>query len=112
MLQTIPKVIAFSCVLTLGCTSKIDSPPAYSLSTPAPVDWDMSPTDAVNIATRYATDNRIPLGEYGVPGISTEILRGERIWAVLYFGKSRIIGDHFMLLINDDTRAVEYVPGE
>ncbi len=112
MHQIIRKIIAFCCVLTLGCTNEVKTTPSFSLSTPAPVEWDMSPTDAVNVATQYAADNGISLDAYDEPRVSGDVFEGERFWAVLYDGKTRMPGNHFMLLINDDTRAIEYVPGE
>jgi hypothetical protein len=112
MRQRIWKLIAFCCVLTLGCRNEVKTTPSFSLSAPAPVDWDMSPTDAVNVATRYAADNDIPLDAYDEPSVSGDVFEGDRFWAVLYQGKTRMPGNHFMLLINDETRTVEYIPGE
>ncbi len=112
MYQTNLKLLAICCVVLVGCANEAGTFPRFSLPTPAPKDWDMSPTDAVVVAMRYTADNEIPLREYGVPRVSSDVFEGERFWAVLYSGRFRIPGDHFMLLINDATKAVEYLPGE
>lgn len=112
MSQTVLNLIATCCFAILGCASESERPPSFSLSSPAPRDWDMSPADAVLAAMRFASANEIPLSEYGEPRVSSDVFEGDRFWAVLYDGKSRIPGDHFMLLINDTTKAIEYIPGE
>ncbi len=95
--------------LSLGCSRSV---PPYDLVEGPKEKWTMSPDNAVLAATEYCEVNEIDLTIYTVPRVGCDSLDGERYWSLLYDGFSRIDGDHFMLLINDETGAIEYVAGE
>lgn len=98
--------------LLFGCDSAERCVPAYEFVDAPPSHWTMSPDDAVLVATEYCVRDGIELAAHSKPRITCDFLDGDRFWCILYDGLTRIPGDHFILLINDETGAVEYVAGE
>jgi len=95
-----------------GCDAPGRSVPAYDLVEGPCSSWSMSPDDVVLTATEYCDRKNINLSAYSVPRMTCDSLDGERFWSILYDGLTRTPGDHFMLLLNDETGVVEYIPGE
>ncbi|MFG0254076.1 MAG: hypothetical protein ACF787_03100 [Rhodopirellula sp. JB053] len=107
--------IAFTLLISisLGVGCKTERPiPHYDLVDGPPSNWAMSADDAVLAATDYCVRDGIDLSVHSSPRIVCDSLDGDRFWCIAYDGFTRIPGDHFMLLINDETGAVEYVAGE
>ncbi|TWU05414.1 hypothetical protein [Allorhodopirellula heiligendammensis] len=105
-------IVLVSIPFAFGCNRDKRSVPAYDLVEGPPSNWAMSPDDAVLAATDYCVHDGIDLSVHSTPRISCDSLDGERFWCILYDGFSRIPGDHFMLMINDETGDVECIAGE
>lgn len=99
-------------VLVFGCNRTERSVPAYDLVEGTPANWTMSPDEAVLAATNFCERDGINLSAYDTPRIVCDSLDGSRFWCLLYDGVAQIPGNHFMLLLNDETGEVEFVPGE
>jgi hypothetical protein len=112
MLTRIATLVIASTLAAPGCTRKEADVPTYQLVDGTPPFWTMTPDDVAIVATRYCENGGIELAQREMPSIGHDTLDGERYWSVLYHGLTRIPGDHFMLLINDATGVIEYVPGE
>ena len=95
-----------------GCDASPRSVQEYNLVEGPPSGWSMSPDDAILAAMEFCEREGIDLSAHNVPRMTCNTLDRDRLWCILYDGRRRIPGDHFMLLLNDDTGAVEYVPGE
>jgi hypothetical protein len=77
------------CVLVVGCSREgILAPPKNS------ADDMLASADAVGSANGIAMDN------YSPSAVTFDYL--QRQWQVLYEEKSRLVGDHFAVVISDD----------
>ena len=98
-------------VAMIGCDQR-PRVPAYQFVDDVPVLTSRSADDAILLATDYCKQNDIDLHQREMPVMTYDTLDGVGYWCVLYHGLTRIPGDHFMLLIVDETGEIEYVPGE
>ena len=98
----------------LGCGPDTLSPrtPVFDLVEPVPDGYNLAADEAVRAANSYCRNEGISLPAYETPSVSCDSLDGDRFWAILYQGVTPIPGNHFMLLLNDATREIEYVAGE
>ena len=98
-------------VASIGCDRSPRVPP-YQFIDDAPIFTSRSADDAILLATDYCKRNGIKLENRRMPVMSYDSLDGVGYWCVLYHGMTRTPGDHFMLLIEDASGEIEYVPGE
>ncbi|WP_442511701.1 hypothetical protein SH528x_003412 [Novipirellula sp. SH528] len=112
MREHIAVVFLIAILLSFGCSPAQRTIPQYDLVDIVPESWTMSPDEAVLAATEYCAANQIDLSRHGIPRLGCDSLDGERLWSFLYDGVTQMVGNHFMLLLNDETGAIEYVAGE
>lgn len=93
-----------------GCSP----PPAiqYDMVDEVPIDWNLTPQQVTVAATEYCERTGVDCARLGPPSIVVDIQDGQRFWCLGYHANSRVHGDHFMLIVNDHTGAIEWVGGE
>ena len=97
-------------VAVIGCGQR-PRIPTYQFVDDVPIFTSRSADDAILLANDYCEENGIDLSQREMPVMSYDALDGVGYWCVLYHGLTRIPGDHFMLLIQDASGEIEYVPG-
>jgi len=77
-------------------------------------DHLVSRIDAITIAKETAVANGHNLQEYEMKWVEerTPMIDNRPIWKVLFEGKKGIMGDHFGVVIDRQTRKTTFVPGE
>jgi hypothetical protein len=72
----------------------------------------LSQAQVVRIAAEAATKHGYRLADYKDPEAHYQFTRKDKTWSVFYDGKVPTPGNHFLVVIDDQTGAARVMPGE
>lgn len=108
--------IAAACSV-IACSWQVDT------TSPIPSEFQQKPdhtamgceltaNEATRIGEAAAEESGIEITNYKPPIVDFSDDDGEKYWSLLYEGKIPAPGNHFTVLINDESGTAEIVPGE
>jgi hypothetical protein len=103
-------------MLTLSAMSHAFADPQPTSRTPetqgVPTGASLSRDSVVTLANAEASRRGYVLSNYLSPRVYDQFLKADRTWTVFYEGKDMALGNQFIVHIDDQTNALELLPGE
>ena len=109
-LQDQPLAIV-ACLMLAACSGDFARPP-HPDGGGRPAGAKLTRGDALDLGRNAAWNAGYLLSRYHVPEIYYEPRDGKPTWIVFFNGIAELPGNHFIVLLDDQTRVATVVPGE